>query len=196
MRIGKEIRSATALPVGISVLWNDYKTALSIAKALDLRFVRIPVFVDKVKTSYGIIEGRAEDVINFRKSIKAESVAIFTDIHVKHSEILSKYSIVESAKLAIEKGSDALIVTGKWTGNAPETDKIRDVRKSVGGFPILCGSGVNVNNVNDLFKEANGAIISTSLKEGVNDKKEINVKSYEARIDKSKVKKLVGVLNN
>lgn len=196
MKIGKEIKSGTTLPLGISVLWNDYKTALSIAKVLGLKFIRIPVFVDKVKTDYGIMEGRAEDIINFRKSIKAEAVAIFTDIHVKHSEIISKYNIVESAKLAIEKGSDGLIVTGKWTGDVPEIKKLREIRKSVGGeFPILCGSGVDATNVTDLFKEASGAIVSTSLKEGLNDEKEINIKPYEARIDKIKVKKLVDMLS-
>src|ERR1035437_5979875 len=66
--IGK-LKTHTNLPIGISVLWNDYKTALSIAKILDLQFIRIPVFVDKVKTQYGIIKVDPKDVISFRKSI-------------------------------------------------------------------------------------------------------------------------------
>ncbi len=53
--LGEQIKKAIKLPLGISVLWNDYYTALSIAKILNLQFVRIPVFVDNVKTDYGII---------------------------------------------------------------------------------------------------------------------------------------------
>ncbi|MCG2809135.1 MAG: phosphorybosylanthranilate isomerase, partial [Candidatus Portnoybacteria bacterium] len=53
--LGEQIKKAIKLPLGISVLWNDYYTALSIAKILNLQFIRIPVFVDNVKTDYGII---------------------------------------------------------------------------------------------------------------------------------------------
>ena len=34
--LGEKIKQATKLPTGISVLWNDYCTALSIAKTLGL----------------------------------------------------------------------------------------------------------------------------------------------------------------
>lgn len=190
MRIGKKIRSVATVPLGISVLWNDYKTAMFIAKTIKLKFVRVPVFVDKVKTSYGIIEGKAEDVLNFRKSIKAESVAIFADIHVKHSEILSKHSITESAKLAIEKGADALIVTGKWTGNAPDISRLETVKRAVGDFPILVGSGANKSNIGNMLLFANGVIVSTSVKLGSQDPRLVNRKDYECRIDIKKVRDL------
>lgn len=186
-----KIKEVAKIPVGISVLWNDYKTALCIAKALGLKFVRVPVFIDTVKTDYGIISGVSKDIINFRKSIKAEKVAIFTDIHVKHAELISRQDIVESANKAIKEGSDAIIVTGKWTGDAPNMDELKKVRKATGNFPILCGSGVDEKNVAKLFTMANGAIVSTSLKEGVIDKKEVNVKPYSARIDIDLVKNLV-----
>ena len=127
--LGEKIKSATKLPLGLNILWNDYRAALSIAKALDLQFMRIPVFVDKVKTNYGAIEGCPKDVIDFRKSVGAESVAFFTDIHVKHAEILSPFAIEESAQLAIKNGADVLIVTGKWTGDAPDLKDLIKVRK-------------------------------------------------------------------
>jgi membrane complex biogenesis BtpA family protein len=189
--LGAEIKKATTLPVGISVLWNDYKTALSIAKALDLQFVRIPVFVDTVKTNYGIIEGDFGEIVKFRKRIQAESVALFTDIHVKHAEILSTDTILESARLAISKGSDGLVITGKWTGDAPDILELKQVRNAVSNFPIICGSGIDNKNIHELFEYANGGIVSTSLKEGTTKQGEINVKGYEQRIDESKVEELL-----
>ena len=47
-KISKIIVKKTALPVGINVLPNDYKSAFSIAKAEGLQFVQLDVFVDKV----------------------------------------------------------------------------------------------------------------------------------------------------
>jgi membrane complex biogenesis BtpA family protein len=189
--LAEKIRKETSLPMGISVLWNDYKTALTIAKKVGLQFIRIPVFVDTAKTSYGTVVGNPKAVIEFRKSINAEDVAIFTDIHVKHAEILSTYTIEESALLAIKEGSDGLIITGKWTGQAPNLDEIKSVRKTVGTFPILCGSGVDAVNIKELYAFANGAIVSTSLKEGAVDAKEINIKPYSGRISLEKVSELV-----
>ncbi len=189
--LGEEIKKATTLPIGISVLWNDYKTALSIAKVLDLQFIRVPVFVDTVKTSYGVIEGNFEEIIKFRKQIQAEHVALFTDIHVKHAEILSSYTIIESAQLAIKEGSDGLIITGKWTGDAPDLAEIKEVRASVADFPIICGSGVDSKNIHKLFQYASGGIVSTSLKEGASKQGEVNVKGYEQRINEEKVSELM-----
>lgn len=189
--LGAEIKKATTLPVGISVLWNDYKTALSIAKVINLQFIRVPVFVDIVKTSYGIIEGDFEEIIKFRKQIQAEHIALFTDIHVKHAEILSMNTIIESAQIAIREGSDGLIITGKWTGDAPDLGEIKQVRGAVADFPIICGSGVDNKNIHELFAYASGAIVSTSLKEGINKKDEVNVKGYDQRIDKERVTELM-----
>lgn len=192
---GKKIKESTKLPVGISVLWNDYKTALSISKLLGLQFIRIPVFVDKVKTSYGIVDGVYKEAVAYRSHIQANTVAMFTDIHVKHAKLLSKYSLISSAKLAIQNKSDGIIITGKWTGDAPNTTDLQKVRKAAGEFPILCGSGVDEHNVKGLFKYANGAIVSTSLKDGRSDLNHVNVKAYAARISEKKTARLVQTAN-
>lgn len=192
--LGEKLRRATRLPLGISVLWNDYRVALSIAKILNLQFIRIPVFVDRVKTDYGIAEGEPKKVIDFRKSIDGDNIALFTDIHVKHAKLLSKHNLITSAKLAIKNKSDAIIITGKWTGNAPAINEVKILREKIGAFPILIGSGTDNHNAKNLFQFANGAIVSTALKSGVKKSNEVNVKSYAQRIDEDKVKKLIDSL--
>lgn len=189
--LGEKLKQTTKLPLGISVLWNDYQAALSIAKTLNLQFVRVPVFVDTVKTNYGIVKADARKVVNFRKSINAEKVALFTDIHVKHAKLLSKYNLLTSAKLAIKNQADAIIITGKWTGNAPVENEIKNLRKAVGTFPLLAGSGVDERNAKKLCRFVNGAIVSTALKQGPKRPDEVNVKSYAQRISRDKVKKLI-----
>ena len=189
--VGAKLREAMGLPMGVSVLWNDHRAAFAIAKTLGLQFIRIPVYVDTVKTNYGIVEGDPKEVQAYRKSIGAENIAICTDIHVKHATLLSKHSLLDSAKLAIAKKSDALIITGQWTGDAPDLGEITMLRKRVGKFPILVGSGLDATNIGSLFTYANGAIVSTSVKKGGSKVREVNVKGYEQRIDREKVKRLV-----
>lgn len=194
-QLGREIKSKTKIPVGISVLWNDYKSALTIAKNIGAQFIRVPVFVDNVHTSYGDVFAKPEAVLEYRKKIGAEDVALFTDIHVKHAELLDKKTIEESAIEAIKFGSDALIITGKWTGDAPNIDELKKVRDSIGNFTVLIGSGADSNNIKKLLNYANGAIVSTSLKEGKVKDKEVNVKMWGQRIDKKKVTELLRKLD-
>lgn len=189
--IGEKIKQATKLPVGISVLWNDYRAALSIAKVLDLQFIRIPVFVDTVKTDYGVINGNPKKVLEFQKRIKASNIALLTDIHVKHAKLLSKNNLLASAKLAIKNGSDAVILTGNWTGDAPNLNEACLLKKSLGSFPIILGSGVDEHNSRELFGVANGAIVSTSFKKGSLKSGEVNMKTYDQRIDSKKVERLI-----
>lgn len=190
----QKIAQITAIPLGVSVLWNDFKTALSIAKVCGARFIRVPVFVDSVETQYGKMIAHPEDVLSFRKKIEALDILLFTDIHVKHAKMLEVKSISESAIEAKQKGSDGLIITGKWTGDAPNTADLEEARKAVGkDFPILIGSGATKDNVAALLKYADGIIVGTALKTGEirSKKEEINIKPWEEKIDLEKTKGFV-----
>lgn len=189
--ITSHIINRTNRPVGVSVLWNDFKATLAIAKICGGKFVRIPVFVDNVRTSYGDILGNPEEVVNYRKKIQADHILLLTDIHVKHSTLLNKDTLEESAQKAVNKRSNGLVITGEWTADAPQIADLIKVRKAVGNFPILIGSGVSEKNINKLIYYADGVILGTSLKTGRKNSKNINIKSFTKRIDKEKVKSFV-----
>ncbi|OHA16283.1 MAG: hypothetical protein A3G52_04535 [Candidatus Taylorbacteria bacterium RIFCSPLOWO2_12_FULL_43_20] len=186
-----EIKKMTKLSLGVDVLWNDYKTAFALAKTYDLQFIRVPVFVDTVKPYCGKIVGDAKKVLETRKMLGAESVAIFADIHVKHAKLLSKDSLSVSAKKAVKAGADAVIVTGTWTGKKPSEEDLIIVRKAIGNHSIMVGSGADKDNISDLFKIADGVIVSTSLKKGGVKKGVRNVKSHTQRLDVKKVKEFM-----
>lgn len=191
-KLGKEIRERCPKPLGVNVLWNDYLSDFKLARDLDLQFVRIPVFVDKVRTDYGVITGHAKMIIARRRKMGLEKrTALLTDIHVKHSVLLSKMDLAESGWEAIRQGSDGLIITGQWTGQAPDLRELSSLRDAVGEFPIFIGSGSDVHNLKALLKYANGVIVSTSLKRGRTRKGEVNVKGYEQRLDPEKTRVLV-----
>ena len=84
----QEITRNAKVPVGLGVLLNDWRAALAIAKVTNAAFVRLDFFVDKVRIAAGVIEPQPDAVLDYRKKIGAENVALFTDIQVKYSELL------------------------------------------------------------------------------------------------------------
>ncbi len=185
-----ELRKEISVPHGISVLWNDYRAALSIAKVTGGKFVRVPVFVDSVRTDFGTITAEPDSVTSYRSRLGIEGVKIFTDIQVKHATMLKERTVAESALDAEKQGSDALIITVKWTGNAPDAEKLKAAKEAT-TLDVLVGSGLDASNAAAIFEYADGAIVSTALKEGSGMEGERNVKPAGARISRVKVAELV-----
>lgn len=169
--------SHTKLPVGINVLWNDYKSALGICAATGVSFIRIPAFVDDVKTKYGNVYHVADEAINYRKKLGLENkVLILADVQVKHSSMIDKKKPLKQSVIeAVKKGADAIIITGKITGDSPTFEDLEIAKKNVKGTPIFIGSGSNKKNMRDLFQFANGLIVGTAImNKGVVNKRKIN----------------------
>lgn len=162
----QQIVKHASIPVGVSVLWNSFEAGFKIAKASGGKYIRIPVFVDKVDTAYGRVVGEPDKVLSIRESLGASNILIFTDIQVKHSKLLNLRPIEDAAMEAVKKGSDGLIITGKWTGDSPKINYLESVRKHVGSsFPIIIGSGATKHNIGSLMKFASGVIVGTSIKD-------------------------------
>lgn len=180
-------RKFTKKPLGLCVLWNDYEAALSIAKVADFDFIRVPVFVDKVKTDYGIFDAKAKKCKSFRKQIQAEDILIFADVQVKHAKHLIKRPLGEAVSEAVVKKADAVIVTGKWTGDPPTKKDVAKAKEAAGKTPVILGSGITPENIKNF--DADGYIVGTYFKSANNSKEEdyYNIFSCKARIEESKV---------
>lgn len=178
-RAAKEVVKQAKVPVGVEVLLNDPKASLTIAKSSGAAFIRTDYFVDKMeREGHGEMEIDPKGLIAFRKKIDTENIAIFTDIQVKFAKMLEEKDIVDSAKEVIAHQSDAVIVTGKFTGDQPNIEELKRVKMAVGKFPVLIGSGFNKANANILLKYGDGAIVGTAI---------ITAK----KVDQNKVKQLM-----
>lgn len=192
--LAKELEKNISIPFGLDILWNDFETSLSICASTKASFFRVPAFVDTVKTSYGIMPARAKEVIQLRKQLGLENIAIFADIQVKHSEMVDKNkTLTQSTQEAIAAGADAIIVTGKWTGDAPQTSDLAEARTASKDFPIIIGSGSTAENLVTLLQYADGIIVGTAIKEGEisSKEKEINLKPFNYSIDQSKASEFI-----
>jgi membrane complex biogenesis BtpA family protein len=162
----QEVRRAVTVPVGVNVLRNDARAALAIAAVCGAAFIRVNVHVGAMVTDQGIIEGRADETLRYRRELGAR-VAIFADVLVKHAAPLGSVDLAQVAHDTARRGlADALIVSGAATGQPCDPDDLQAVRLRVEDVPLLIGSGVHEGNAAALLALADGAIVGTSLKRG------------------------------
>lgn len=195
----QKICQTTTLPIGVSTLWNDYKTSLAICATTRANFIRVPAFVDTVQTTYGLMKKRSKEVIALKKKLNLKHVAILADVQVKHSKMINKdKTLSQSIREAVKAQADAIIITGKWTGDSPKLDDLKIARKSANNrFPLLIGSGVTKNNVKQLLQYTNGIIVGTAIKEGKSKSKnqEINLKPFQYSISLSRTRQFIRACN-
>jgi membrane complex biogenesis BtpA family protein len=192
------------VPLGLNVLNNDYQASFDIAKEIGAKFVQLDTFIDNVKTEFDFspsakehpfeIKPNPREIIEYRESIGAEDVALFTSIQPKHYKMLERKSIKTSTEQAIENGSDAIIVTGTKTGFVPDLRRIAKVRKAVKDMksliPIGLGSGFNKYTAELFFPKVDFVITGTGLKYF-----DLNYRSNtDNPVDIEKVRELMGIV--
>ncbi len=159
----KEIKNEVDIPMGVNVLRNDWKAALSISKVLDLAYVRMNVMVGVAHTPTGIIEGAPSEIQRFRTQNNVQT-SIWADIDVKHAEKVYPEDIREACLETSERGmADALISTGKRTGEPPSIEELNTIKETV-ETPVLIGSGLDDENIENLLERADGAIVGSYFK--------------------------------
>ena len=163
---GSAVRAAIKLPLGFNVLRNDPCTALALCAACGGSFMRVNVHTGAMLTDQGVIEGAAYGTVRYRERI-CPSASILADVHVKHAVPLGNFEIEDSARDTLERGlADALIISGTGTGRVADITDVQRVRKACPSAKILIGSGINVDNIREFLRYADGVIVGTSLKVG------------------------------
>jgi membrane complex biogenesis BtpA family protein len=160
------VQERTRASVGCEILLNDPKASLSVALESGADFIRTDYFVDAMtRAEFGEFAIDPVGLMAWRSSIGADDVLVFADIQVKYAEMISPRSLLESAVLACQKCADAVIVTGRASGNAPTTEELRSAADGTRNFdiPVLIGSGLDPLNAAELIQACDGAIVGTSL---------------------------------
>jgi uncharacterized protein len=159
-----EIVKNFPLPIGINVIHNGGIVCLSIAVAARARFIRVCILTGSRLWDTGELDhGCAADLVRKRKELCAEEIHFFADVDKKHSVAFPGIDLPTHIEWCEFYGADALIVTGRMTGSAPDVEKVREA-KSLASRPILVGSGSNQENIGAFLQYADGVIVGSSLK--------------------------------
>lgn len=180
--VAAHVRRQTSLPVGVNVLRNDAQSAIAIAAAADLQFIRVNILIGTSVTDQGIISGQAHLLARTRQRLRADNVLIFADIRVKHAAPLVERELAQEIDDLFERAlADAIIVSGTGSGKPVDANFLSEVKKLSGNRPVLIGSGLNFENAKELLAVADGAIVGSSIK--VDGK-------IHSRVDSQRIKKL------
>jgi len=158
-----ELKSEIRVPFGVDVLW-DPKAAIAVAKATGARFVR-EIITGTFISDMGFWNTSVGEVYKYRKLLDATDVKIFFNICAEFASPLDRRPVEEVAKsVAFSSLADAVLISGPMTGMPPDRETLKRVKAAVGDVPVLINTGVNLQNVDELLKVADGAIVGTSLK--------------------------------
>ena len=154
------------VPVGINVVHNGGLVELAIAVAAGADFIRVCILTGARLWDTGDLDqGCAAELLRRRKDLGAEKIKLFADVDKKHSLPFPGLDLETHIEWTEFYRADALIVSGRMTGDAPPLDKVRQAR-SLATRPILMGSGTTAGNIAGFLQYADGAIVGSSLKEG------------------------------
>jgi membrane complex biogenesis BtpA family protein len=159
-----EIVKNFPIPVGINVIHNGGTVCLSIALAAGARWIRVCILTGARVWDTGEFDhGCAAELMRKRKELHAEGIHIFADVDKKHSVPFPGIDLRTHIEWTEFYGADSLVVSGRFTGSAPDIEKVREA-KSYAKRPILIGSGTSADNVAAFLEHADGIIVGTSLK--------------------------------
>lgn len=175
-----------AMVLGVQILAAANKEAVAVAHCTGFDLVRAECFAFSHVADEGWMDGCAGELLRYRRSIGADSVAVVTDVKKKHSShaVTSDLSIGDVAEGAEFFLADGVVVTGRCTGQAADINDLEEVRKSC-SLPVFVGSGVSISNVHQ-FSAADALIVGSEFKKGGKWKNELEaerVKLFMNRIN-------------
>jgi uncharacterized protein len=154
------------VPVGINVVHNGGLVELAIAVAAGAAFIRVCILTGARLWDTGDLDhGCAADLLRRRKDLCAEQIKLFADVDKKHSLPFPGLDLETHIEWTEFYRADALIVSGRMTGDAPPLDKVKRARE-LATRPVLMGSGTTAENIREFLAFADGAIVGSSLKLG------------------------------
>src|SRR3954469_703399 len=165
-RVARAIRREFDGPIGLQMLEAANLTALEIAAAADLDFLRVEAYVFAHVGGAGIIEGCAGQLLRRRKELKADHIRIFGDVKKKHCShaLTGDLGILDEVKQAEFFLVDGVIVTGARTTEPPDLAELRRVKKGA-RVPVIIGSGLTPENIKTYFDLADGFIVGSTFRE-------------------------------
>jgi membrane complex biogenesis BtpA family protein len=163
--IGTEVKSESHLPVGIQILAGANVEAMAVAHAADLDFIRAEGYAYAHVADEGLIEASAAQLLRYRRLIGATRVQVWADVKKKHSAhaITSDVSLGTTTHTVEFMGADCVIITGNVTGEAPRVADVQEARANC-HLPVILGSGISTENIDDFYHEADGFIVGSSFK--------------------------------
>ncbi len=173
IKVGHEVSAWTAFligsiyphldrPFGVNLLWDPI-ASIETAAAVGAHFVR-EVMSGSFFSEMGVLQPDPAEIARTRTRLRAENIALFTNIVPEFATAQGDRTVQQRAKAAAYFGFDALLVSGPIAGIPFAVQDLKDAKSNSGNVPVFANTGVNQSNVVETLKMCDGAIVGSSLK--------------------------------
>ena len=152
-------RHGTDIVIGINILPNEFHKSIPLAGKYEAGFVQL----DHVAGRYVRGELDYYSYCRFRKEYP--DIVVLGGVWPKYYTPMASSDLEEDLRTGMER-AEAIVVTGKKTGQRTPTDKIKQYRSIIGNHPLIVGSGLTAQNAYEKLCIADGAIVGTYFKFG------------------------------
>lgn len=160
----RKVVEAVDVPVGINVVHNGGEVEVAIAVAAGADFIRVCLLTGARLWDTGELDhGCAAGLLRKRQALQAEHLKLFADVDKKHSIPFPGLDLETHIEWTEFYLADALIVSGRMTGDAPDLGYVREACR-LARRPVLLGSGTTADNIAGYLEFADGAIVGSWLK--------------------------------
>ena len=150
------------LPYGVNLLWDPI-ASIEAASASGASFVR-EVMCGSFASDMGLLAPDPALVAQTRIRLKAEHVALFTNIVPEFASSLEGRSVSQRAKAAEYFGFDAILISGPVAGIPFSNEDLIAAKETAKKIPVFANTGVNAQTIGETLKIADGVIAGSSMK--------------------------------
>jgi uncharacterized protein len=157
------VKPSLRVPFGVNYLW-DPAASVAIAVATGAAFVR-EIFTGVFASDMGVWAPDAATALRLRASLGRPDLKLLFNINAEFAHSLDRRDIALRARSAIFSSlADAILVSGPITGQPAEMSDLVAVAEAVGDVPVFANTGVNLDNVGEVMRLADGCVIGTHFK--------------------------------
>lgn len=159
------LKPLVKIPFGVNYLW-DPVASVSLAIASGAGFAR-EIFTGVYESDMGLWAPDAACAVRLRGHGQRPDLKLLFNINAEFASPLGSRGIAQRAKSAVFSSlADVILVSGPMTGQPVETLNLKLAKDSVPGVPVFANTGVNIDNVADILRIGDGAIVGTHFKRG------------------------------
>jgi membrane complex biogenesis BtpA family protein len=158
-----QLKELIKVPFGVNYLWDPVAT-VALAAASGAAFAR-EIFTGVYDSDMGLWEPDAATALRMRADLGRPDIALMYNINAEFAAPLGERSIAARAKSAVFSSlADVVLVSGPMTGEAVDAGNLKLAKDALKDTPVFANTGVNLDNVGDILRIGDGAIIGTHFK--------------------------------
>lgn len=156
------VHNQIKIPYGVNLLWDPI-ASIEAASASGASFVR-EVMCGSFASEMGILSPDPAFIAQTRTRLKADHIALFTNIVPEFASALAGRTVQQRAKAAEYFGFDAILISGPVAGVSFSSDDLLAAKESAKNIPVFANTGVSAQTIGEVLKIADGVIAGSSMK--------------------------------